>query len=112
MAVKICGDRTTLGPGGTIIAKAERRLGGWWEVTNWPNFFDRDQAITVLTVTELLEQGYLGSDVKIFPSWCSPSRAAMDRSRSLVALVLALSTVTMARTARVSSGPRRRPGTG
>jgi hypothetical protein len=31
--------------------------GGWWEVTYWPRFFDRNQAITALTVTELLESG-------------------------------------------------------
>jgi hypothetical protein len=52
----------TLEVNGTIIAKAERRPGGWCEVTNWPRFFDRNQAITVLTVTELLELGYRNDD--------------------------------------------------
>jgi len=31
-------------------------------VTYWPRFFDRNQAITALTVTELLESGRDGND--------------------------------------------------
>ena len=42
---------------GRVIATATERAGGWWEVTYWPRFFDRNQAITALTVTELLETG-------------------------------------------------------
>src|SRR6266851_1839346 len=42
---------------GRIVATATERAGGWWEVTYWPRFFDRNQAITALTVTELLETG-------------------------------------------------------
>lgn len=41
---------------GRIVATATERAGGWWEITNWPRFFDRNQAITALTVTELLER--------------------------------------------------------
>ena len=41
---------------------ATERAGGWWEVTYWPRFFDRNQAITALTVTELLESGRDRSD--------------------------------------------------
>ncbi len=33
------------------------RADGWWEVSHWPRFFDRNQAITALAVTELLESG-------------------------------------------------------
>ena len=40
-----------------MVATATERAGGWWEVTYWPRFFDRNQAITALTVTELLETG-------------------------------------------------------
>ena len=40
---------------GRIVATATERAGGWREVTYWPRFFDRNQAITALTVTELLE---------------------------------------------------------
>jgi hypothetical protein len=47
---------------GRVIATATERVGGWWEVTLWPRFFDRNQAITALTVTELLENGRDGSD--------------------------------------------------
>jgi hypothetical protein len=36
---------------------ATERAGGWWEVTYWSRFFDRNQAITALTVTGLLESG-------------------------------------------------------
>ena len=42
---------------GRVVATATERAGGWWEVTYWPRFFDRNQAITALTVTELLESG-------------------------------------------------------
>jgi len=47
---------------GRVIATATERAGGWWEVTYWPRFFDRNQAITALTVTELLESGRDGND--------------------------------------------------
>jgi hypothetical protein len=41
-----------------IIATATECDDGWWEVTYRPRFFRRNQAITALTVTELLETGY------------------------------------------------------
>jgi hypothetical protein len=40
-----------------VVATATERAGGWWEVTYWPRFFDRNQATSALTVTELLESG-------------------------------------------------------
>jgi hypothetical protein len=61
MAIKINDDLMELEIDGTVVAIAKHRSGGWWEVTNWPRFFDRNQAITALTVTQLLGQGY-GSD--------------------------------------------------
>lgn len=57
MAIKITDDLMELEVDGTVVAVAKRRPGGWWEVTNWPRFFDRNQAITALTVTELLALG-------------------------------------------------------
>ncbi len=42
---------------GQIATTATERAGGWWEVTYWPRSFDRNQAITALTLTELLESG-------------------------------------------------------
>ena len=57
MAIKIDDDQMTLEIDGAVVAVAKRRSGGWWEVTNWPRFFDRNRAITALTVTELLEMG-------------------------------------------------------
>jgi hypothetical protein len=42
---------------GRIVSTATERAGGWWEVTYWPRFFDRNQTITALTVTGLLESG-------------------------------------------------------
>ena len=38
------------------------RAGGWWQVSHWPRFFNRNQAITALVVTELLESGRDSSD--------------------------------------------------
>ena len=42
---------------GRVIATATERAGGWWEVSYWPRFFDRNQAITALTVTESWRAG-------------------------------------------------------
>jgi hypothetical protein len=62
MAIKIDDDQMTFEIDGTVIAVAKRRAGGWWEVTNWPRLFDRNQAITALSVTELLETGHRSDD--------------------------------------------------
>jgi hypothetical protein len=45
-----------------VVATATERAEGWWEVTYWPRFFYRNQAITALTVTELLESGRDSND--------------------------------------------------
>jgi hypothetical protein len=58
MAITINDDCMTLEINGEVISQARRRPGGWWEVDYWPRFFDRDQAITALTVGELLETGH------------------------------------------------------
>jgi hypothetical protein len=58
LAIQIDNDFMTLQIGGTTVAEAKRRSGGWWEIMGWPRFFDRNQAITALTVTELLETGH------------------------------------------------------
>ena len=58
MAITIHDDCMTLEINGEIVSQARRRPGGWWEVTCWPRFLDRDQAITALTITELLETGH------------------------------------------------------
>ena len=57
MPIRIGEDVTRLEIDGRVVATATERAGGWWEVTYWPRFFDRNQAITALTVTELLETG-------------------------------------------------------
>ena len=57
MTIKIDEDLMILKIGRAIIATASRRPDGWWDVSHWPRFFDRDQAITALTVTELLATG-------------------------------------------------------
>lgn len=62
MAIKIHKDHMSLDIDGRLIATADQRDGGWWEVTCWPRFFDCNQAITALTVTELLETGYRNND--------------------------------------------------
>ncbi len=55
MPIKIDDGFMSLEIDGKVIATARERAGGWWEVTHWPRFFNRNQAITALTVTELLE---------------------------------------------------------
>jgi len=62
MTLKINEDSMTLEVDGAVIATARRLTGGWWEVSHWPRFFDRNQAITALTVTELLETGHRNDD--------------------------------------------------
>jgi hypothetical protein len=62
VAIKINDDHMALEIDGRVIAIATERDGGWWEVTYWPRFSDRNQAITALTVTELLETGYGNDD--------------------------------------------------
>jgi hypothetical protein len=62
MAIKIDEDFMALEIDGEVIATARRRPGGWWEVSYWPRFFDRNQAITALTVTELLHTGHRSDD--------------------------------------------------
>jgi hypothetical protein len=62
MSIEINDDFMCLEIGGRVIATARRRADDWWEVTRWPRFFDRNQAITALTVTELLETGRNNDD--------------------------------------------------
>jgi hypothetical protein len=57
MPIKIEDDHMRLEVDGVVLATASRRPGGWWEVGHWPRFFDRNQAITALTITELLDSG-------------------------------------------------------
>ena len=57
MSIKINDDFMCLEIDGIVIATARMRADGWWEVSHWPRFFDRNQAITALTVTELLKSG-------------------------------------------------------
>jgi hypothetical protein len=62
MSIKIDDGFMGLEIDGRVIATATERADGWWEVTRWPRFFDRNQAITALTVTELLEGGRDSND--------------------------------------------------
>jgi hypothetical protein len=55
--IKISDHHMHLEINGQIIATAIEDGQGWWEVTHWPRFFRRNQAITALTVTELLATG-------------------------------------------------------
>ena len=61
MALKIDEGYMALEVDGAVVGTARMRADGWWLVTHWPRFFDRNQAITALTITELLETGY-GND--------------------------------------------------
>jgi hypothetical protein len=62
MPIKIEDDLMRLEVGGTVLATARKRADGWWEVSYWPRFFNRNQAITALTITELLDSGHDSND--------------------------------------------------
>jgi hypothetical protein len=62
MPIKIDEDFMCLEIDGNVLATARRGSGDWWEVTHWPRFFDRNQAITALTITELLADGCDSND--------------------------------------------------
>jgi len=62
VSIKIDDGFMSLEIDGRVIATATERPDGWWEVSHWPRFFDRNQAITALTVTELLEGGRDSND--------------------------------------------------
>ena len=65
MPIKISEDSMRLEVDGAVLATASKRADGWWEVSYWPRFFDRNQAITALTITELLESGHDGNDLVV-----------------------------------------------
>lgn len=71
MTIKIDEDLMVLEIGGVVIATARQWPEGWREVNHWPRFFDRDQAITALTVADLLETGYR-SDHPVVTAWREP----------------------------------------
>jgi len=62
MPIKIEDDLMILEVDGNVLATARKRADDWWEVSYWPRFFDRNQAITALTITELLDSGRDSND--------------------------------------------------
>ena len=62
MTLNINEDSMTVDVDGVVIATARRIPSGWWEVSHWPQSFDRNQAITALMVTELLAAGRSNDD--------------------------------------------------
>lgn len=62
MAIKIEDGLMSLEVDGAVLATARKRPDGWWEVGYWLRFFDRNQAITALTITELLDSGHDSND--------------------------------------------------
>jgi hypothetical protein len=62
MAIKIEDDLMSLDLDGAVLAMARKRADGCWQVSYWPRFFDRNQAITALTITELLDSGRDSND--------------------------------------------------
>jgi hypothetical protein len=60
--IKIEDDLMSLEVDGAVLATARKRAYGWWEVSYRPRFVDRNQAITALTITELLSSGLDGDD--------------------------------------------------
>jgi hypothetical protein len=62
VSIKISDHHMHLEIDGQIIATAIEDGQGSWKVTHWPRLFRRDQAITALTVTELLATGHDSGD--------------------------------------------------
>jgi hypothetical protein len=71
---------------GRVVATATERAAGWWGVTYWPRFFDRNQAIAALTVTELLESGRDSND----QSWQRSGRSCLTGLLARLAITLAV----------------------
>jgi hypothetical protein len=65
MAIKINDDLMVLEVGGEVISQARRQPDDLWEVNQWPQFFTRNQAISALLVTELLEAGRDDDDPRV-----------------------------------------------
>ncbi len=59
--LRISDDLITLDINGKTAGMAKRPHDGSWQVTGWTQPFDRNQAITELTITELTANG-LSSD--------------------------------------------------
>jgi hypothetical protein len=62
MSIKIKNSVMWLEVNGRVVAVARQRPDGWWEISHWPRFLDRNQAITAMTITQLLEAGYRDDD--------------------------------------------------
>lgn len=58
MMLTITEDQMILHADGVTLASAVRRPDGKWDVSTWPVPLGRDQAITALTVTELLARDH------------------------------------------------------
>ena len=58
MMLTIASNRMVLHAEGVLLADATRRPDGRWDVSTWPVPLSRDQAITALTITELLARGH------------------------------------------------------
>lgn len=65
MPIEITDEFMYLEIDGRVIATARERADGWWEVSHWPRFFDHNQAITALTVTDLLHSGHDVDDPQV-----------------------------------------------
>jgi hypothetical protein len=62
MKIEITDDRMQLRACDLVIATAKRRTNGLWEVSDWPKPLNRNQAITALTLIELLAAGRSNDD--------------------------------------------------
>ncbi len=60
--IQVTDDRMTLMTGHAITATACKQPGGRWQVTGYPALLDRNQAITALTVIELIHACHHDND--------------------------------------------------
>jgi hypothetical protein len=65
MAININDNFMSLEIDGKVIATAARVSGGEWVASTWPRYFDRNQAITALTLAERLATGYGEEDAHV-----------------------------------------------
>jgi hypothetical protein len=65
MSININVDVMSVEINGEVIAIASYVGGGEWMVDAWPRYFDRNQAITALTLAERVAVGYGDNDAVV-----------------------------------------------
>ena len=91
MAINVNDDVMSLKINGELIATATCVGGGEWVVNAWPKYFDRNQAITALTLAERLAMGYGEEDAtrhRLARRSCAVSERSIVQRAQPTALVM------------------------